>query len=118
MQRRLEAFIPTVLLAVMVQLIAPIAAFREVANAVSDPLYMAEICSGMGASEDGQTAPANTQHDRANCCAFCAASYGGVVAFDPPPQSFVTLQRQYQLVSWLEAADPMPTFRVGALKPV
>jgi hypothetical protein len=84
MRRRLEAFIPIVLLAVMVQLIAPIAAFRAVADAISDPLYMAAICSGMGSSEDAQTAPANSQHDRANCCAFCSASYGGAVALDRP----------------------------------
>jgi hypothetical protein len=36
--RRLEVLIPLVLLAVLVQLIAPIAAFRMVAYAVSDPL--------------------------------------------------------------------------------
>ena len=114
MRRRLEAFIPIVLLAVMVQLIAPIAAFRVVANAVSDPLYMAEICSGMGSSEDAQTAPANTRHDRANCCAFCAAGYGGAVTLDPPPLVFVSLQRQYQLVSWLDSANPISTLRVGS----
>src|SRR5664279_2240734 len=110
MRRRLEAFIPIVLLAVMVQLIAPIAAFRVVANAVSDPLYMAEICSGMGSSEDAQTAPANTRHDRA----FCAAGYGGAVTLDPPPLVFVSLQRQYQLVSWLDSANPISTLRVGS----
>ena len=48
MRRRLEVFIPIVLLAILVQLMAPIAAFRVVANAVSDPLYMATICSGNG----------------------------------------------------------------------
>ena len=47
MRRRLEIFIPIVLLSVLVQLIAPISAFRVVANAVSDPLYMASICSGV-----------------------------------------------------------------------
>jgi len=43
MRRRLEIFIPIVLFSVLVQLIAPISAFRVVANAVSDPLYMASI---------------------------------------------------------------------------
>ena len=28
--------------------------------------------------------------------------------------SFVTLQREFQLVAWLEAADPMPAARVGS----
>ena len=58
MRRRLEALIPILLFAIVVQLLAPIAAFRVVANAVSDPLYMATICEGMASSQDGsQTAP-------------------------------------------------------------
>lgn len=115
MRRRLEVFIPIVLLSILVQLIAPISAFRVVANAVSDPLYMASICSGMASShEASQTAPANTEHDGANCCAYCAVGHGGAVAVDPPPLVFVTLQRRYQLVSWLEAVDPMPAVRVGS----
>jgi hypothetical protein len=114
-RRRLEIFIPIVLLAVLVQLIAPISAFRVVANAVSDSLYMASICSGVASSQDAsQTAPAKMQHDGANCCAFCGVGHGGAVAVDPPPLAFVTLQRQHQLVSWLEAADPMPAVRVGS----
>ena len=115
MRRRLEVFIPIVLLAVLVQLIAPIAAFRVVAFAVSDPLYMASICSGMASSQDvSQTAPAKTQHGNATCCAFCGGGHAGAFAVDAPPPVFVTLQRQYQLVSWLEAADPMPAARVGS----
>ena len=52
MRRRLEALIPIVLLAVVVQLLAPIAAFRAFAYAASDPLYMSSICSGMESSTD------------------------------------------------------------------
>ena len=115
MRRRLELLIPIVLLAILVQLMAPIAAFRAFADAANDPLYMASICSGMGAAaDDGQTAPANPQHDRGDCCAFCAGSHGGATALAPPPLIFVTLQRQYQRLAWLQAADPMPTVRVGS----
>jgi hypothetical protein len=115
MRRRLEALIPIVLLAVMVQLIAPIAAFRVVANAVSDPLHMATICSEMASAQDGlQAAPAGTEHRSGSCCAFCAAGHGGAAALHPPALTFVILQRQYQLVSWLEAAEPMPALRVGS----
>jgi hypothetical protein len=113
MRRRLEAFIPILLLAVVVQLMAPIAAFRVVAYAATDPLYMASICSGM-TSGDAQTSPSKTGHSQGGCCAFCAAGHGGGVAIDPPPVIFVTLQRLYQQVSWLEAADPMPSVRVGS----
>ena len=114
MRRRLEVAIPIVLFSILVQLIAPIGAFRAVAYAASDPLYMASICSEMGSSADAQTAPANTQHDRGDCCAFCAAGHGGAPALQPPPLVFVTLQRLYQRVFWLEATDPMPAVRVGS----
>jgi hypothetical protein len=111
--RRLEVFIPIVLLAVLVQLMAPIAAFRVVAYAVSDPLYLTSMCSETMSSSDPQTAPAKT-HDHGDCCAFCGAGHGGSIAIDPPSPVFVSLQRQYQLISWLEAADPMPAVRVGS----
>jgi hypothetical protein len=115
MRRRLEAIIPIVLLAMMVQLLAPIAAFRVVADAVSDPLLMASTCSEMASSQAGlHTAPAKSQHHGNNCGAICAAGHGGAVAVDPPPVVFVTLQRQYQQFKWLEAAEPMPTLRVGS----
>jgi hypothetical protein len=115
MRRRLEVFIPIVLLAILVQLMAPIAAFRVVANAVSDPLYMVTICSGMASSQDASpTAPAKTQHDGANCCAVCAVGHGGAVAVDSPRLVFVILQRQYQRVAWLEAADPVSSARIGS----
>ncbi len=113
MRRRLEICIPIVLLAILVHLMAPIAAFRAVASAVSDPLSMAAICSGMASSpDDAQSAPGKSQHQ--GCCAFCAASYGGGAALDPPTLAFVTLQREYQLISWLEAADPTPALRAGS----
>ena len=114
MRRRLEVFVPIVLLSILVQLIAPIAAFRVVAAAASYPLYMASICTEMASSPDAQTAPAESQHDHGDCCVFCAAGHGGSIAIDPPSHIFVSLQRLYQRVCWLAAADPMPTVRVGS----
>jgi Protein of unknown function (DUF2946) len=114
MRRRLEIFIPIVLLSIMVQLLAPIGAFRAVAHAVSDPLYMAAICSGVASSQDdSQTTTAKAPH-AANCCGFCSVSHGGAVAVDPPPLIFVVLQRQYQLITWLEAAHHVPPARAGS----
>jgi len=112
--RRLELFVPIVMLAVMVQLLAPIAAFRVVAYASIDPLYMASICEHEASSADAQSAPAKTQHTHGNCCAFCGAGSGGTVTVGSPALIFVTLQRQYQRLSWLEAAETMPAIRVGS----
>ena len=111
MRRRLEIFIPIVVLSMMVQLLAPIGAFRAVAQAVSDPLYMATICSGVASSQDVlQTTSAKAPHG-ANCCGFCSVSHGDAVAVDLPPLIFVVLQRQYQSIAWLESADQLPPAR-------
>jgi hypothetical protein len=112
MRRRLEAFVPIVLLAVLVQLMAPIAAFRVVAYAASDPLYMMSICTDMASVSDAQSAPGKMQH--ADCCAFCGAGHAAAIVLDAPPLVFVTLQRQFQRISWLEDVDPMPAIRVGS----
>jgi hypothetical protein len=114
MLRRLEVFIPIVMLAILVQLIAPIAAFRVVAYATTDPLYMASICSGMASASDTEKDPAKTQHHHGDCCAFCVGNHGGAIAVDPPAPIFVNLQRQYQQISWLEATEAMPAIRVGS----
>jgi hypothetical protein len=114
MRRRLEVFIPIVLLSIVVQLLAPIGAFRVVASAANDPLYMASICPAMGSSQGDAAAPAGTRHDRAGCCAFCGVGHGGAFAVDPPPVVFVSLQRRYQTVSWRNAAAFLPTVRVGS----
>ena len=114
MRRRLAALVPILLLSIMVQLLAPIGAFRVVAQAVSDPLYLATICSGMSSpQDDSQAAPVTPQHG-ANCCGFCSVGHGGVVAVDPPPLIFVILQREYRLIAWLEAAEPLPPPRIGS----
>ena len=114
MRRRLEVFIPIVLLSIVVQLFAPIAAFRMVAFAASDPVLAASICHDSAASTDAQTPPAEPQHDHGYCCAFCAVGHGGGAVVEPRPFIFASLQRVHQRLSWLEAADPMPTVRLGS----
>jgi hypothetical protein len=98
----------------MVQLLAPIGAFRVVAQTVSDPVAMSPICSGMMPVEDGQSMPSRAPGAQGDCCVFCPAGHAGVAVIDPPAPVFVHLQRQYQRVIWLEATDAAPTARVGS----
>ena len=111
MRRRLEALVPIVLLAVLVQVFAPIAAFRVVANAVADPLYLESICTD---SSDTQIPPSKALHSRGKCGGFCSISHAGAAAIAPPAPVFVALQRQFQRVFWLQASNPVPTIRVGS----
>jgi hypothetical protein len=113
MRRRLEKFVPIVLFAALVQLLAPIGAFCAVARAVSDPFAVSMICSEMTAA-DGQTMPSQAPDAHRDCCAFCAIAHGGSAVIDPPPPVFVTLQRQYQRVVWLQAIETVPTVRIGS----
>jgi hypothetical protein len=114
MRLRLEVIIPIVLLSILVQTFAPIAAFRVVAYAVTDPFYSASICTDTESSQDAQTAPVKTRHDHGDCCVLCAAGHGGSIAVEPPPLVFVSLQRHYQRLSWLETVDPLAPVRVGS----
>lgn len=110
MRRRLETFIPIVLFAVLVQLLAPIGAFRAVASTVSDPLAMAPICSGMASASDNPAAPDMSAH----CCAYCACAHAATIAMASPPPGFVRLQRSFQQVAWFEAARAVLALRVGS----
>ena len=56
MRRRLRNFLPIVLIALMVQILAPIAACWAASIAASDPLHAAIICQD-AASTDGPDRP-------------------------------------------------------------
>jgi Protein of unknown function (DUF2946) len=113
MRRRLEGFIPIVLFAVLVQLMAPIGAFCAVARIISDPQAIGAICSEM-ATADGHGMPSHAPGAQGKCCAFCAAAHGASAIIDPPPQLFLNLQRRYQRVAWLRAIDTIPAVRIGS----
>lgn len=111
MRRRLERYIPIVLFAILVQLIAPVSALHAVASAVSDPLYMASICSNM--SDDGHATPSDGNGNPHGCCEACGAALGGALMLDPPPAVFAILQRQYQRVVWLTPLDNRLVFQTN-----
>ena len=64
MRRRLRKFFPIVLIALMVQIFAPIGACWAASIAASDPLHAAVICHGDTASAQGQTNPPCHQPER------------------------------------------------------
>ncbi|WP_296515468.1 DUF2946 family protein [Rhodopseudomonas sp.] len=105
--------LPIVAIALLVQVMAPIGAFRVVAQSVSDPLAMASICSGIATADHGSTAPSGT-HGNDGCCAICAAGLGGPPMPEPAALAFVKLQRQYQSIVWLDAIDSPTANRVGS----
>jgi hypothetical protein len=110
MRRRLRKFLPIVLLALAVQILAPIAACWAAGIAASDPLHTAVICHDAAAATQG---PANNQDDQTgqprahgDCCSICSVAHAGA-PLDPPQTAVATPYRQPARVVWLDrTADP------------
>jgi hypothetical protein len=106
MRRRLERFLPIVMLAMLVQIFAPVAACLAFSNAAADPLAGA-ICSHVAdasASQDGQTDP---QQGQANCCALCGTAHSATPTADPQG-SVVAVERDVNAVVWRDIAFVLP----------
>jgi DUF2946 family protein len=105
MQRRLEKFLPIVLMALMVQILAPIGACWAAAIAASDPLQ-AEIChTDLGQGSSGDQGGQHSSHDGA--CAICCAVQASVT-LDTPQTATVVAPNRYSLaVIWHDYAPAL-----------
>ena len=117
MRRRLRKFLPIVLFALVVQVLAPIAACWAAVIAASDPLYAAEICRDGAASTTSQAGDPTGQaghhvHDAA-CCLSCAA-HGGASADTPEPIAAATPYRQAEHVVWRDHSADLSHSRAGS----
>jgi hypothetical protein len=113
MRRRLASCLPIAALALLVQLLAPIGAFRVVAQAASDPLAMAVVCTGIAAGDSGRELPSAPRSD-GQCCAVCAASLGGSPVPDAQPLPVDEPRQQFQQLTWRPAIAGPPADRIGS----
>src|SRR5207244_7386656 len=114
MRRRLKNFLPIVLIALTVQIFAPIAACWAAGIAASDPLSAAVIChgnGGAGGSQDGQSGAQGTPR---GCCTLCGTLHTGVPVDTPQTASIFTFDRQITSVVWHELALDPATSRAGS----
>ena len=103
MRRRLWKFLPIVLMALAVQVLAPIGACWAASIAASDPHHAALICSGGAASTSDRTGQTGQgTHDGA--CAMCCLAQAGA-SLDAPEATFATPLRLAERVMW---RDPAP----------
>jgi len=101
MRKRLRNFLPIVLLALVVQIFAPIGACWAASIATSDPLAGAVICHGNGASPNGQTDQTGRRaHD--GCCSVCSVLQTGAPVDVPQIAAAVSFERQAEIVVWTE----------------
>ncbi|MHC2618950.1 hypothetical protein ACVIW2_000982 [Bradyrhizobium huanghuaihaiense] len=103
MRARLQKFLPLVLLALAMQVLAPIAACLAAGQAVADPLSAAVIChsaSDQGGLNDRTGSP--TAHGAA--CALCCLAQANASLDSPPQLALATPFRHAERVVW-RAAD-------------
>lgn len=101
MRRRLEKFLPIVLLALLVQIFAPIGATWAASITASDPLRAAAICHGdRGGAPQSDPSGQSRPHD--SCCSVCNVVQSGAPV-DVPRVAAATPTRVGVRVIWLDA---------------
>ena len=114
MRRRLKNFLPIVLLALAVQVFAPIAACWAASIAASDPLSTAVICHGNAAAGVSQDDPSGAQGTQRPCCGLCGVLHMGAPIDPPQTAAIFTFDRQATSVAWHELALGPATSRAGS----
>jgi hypothetical protein len=103
MRSRLQKFLPVVLLALAMQVLAPIAACWAASHAVADPLSATVICH----SESEQGGPSDqtgTPIAHAGACALCCLAQANASLDSPPHAALPIPFRHAEPVVW-HAAD-------------
>jgi hypothetical protein len=111
MRRRLAKFLPIVLIALMVQILAPIGACWAAAFAIADPLLAVEICHSDSAPFSGQTDQGGEHRAHDGACSICCAAQAGA-SFDTPQAIAVAAPyRDVAGVVWRDHAADVSQFR-------
>jgi hypothetical protein len=114
MRRRFQKYLPIVLIALMVQIFAPIGACWAAAVAASDPLATAEIChdSGTAAGQTGDQSGGN--HEHGGACAICCLASAGASIDTPTLAAVSHPYRATARVIWHEQAAEVVAVRAGS----
>ena len=113
MRRRLKNFLPIVLIALVVQIFAPIGACWAASIAAADPLAAAVICHGNaapGAGQNDQTG--HRAHD--GCCSVCSVLQTGAPVDVPQTAEAIGIIRQTERVVWVEFTPERFGSRAGS----
>jgi hypothetical protein len=113
MRRRLKNFLPVVLIALVVQIFAPIGACWAASIAASDPLAAAVICHGNAPSTSGQTdQTGHRAHE--GCCSVCSVLQTGAPVDVPQTAEIISVDRQHASVAWVEFTPDRFPSRAGS----
>ena len=112
MRRRLGKFLPIVLLALAVQILAPVAACWAASAGASDPLQGAAICHGATTmTPDSSDQTGHRAHD-GSCSSCCVAQSAAPI--DTLPVAFAIPTREPERVVWVRTAPELFSSRAGS----
>src|SRR5260370_40891217 len=103
MRRRLARFLPIVLIALTVQILAPIGACWAAAFAISDPLLAGENFHSDPASVSGETDQSGEHHGHDGACSICCAAQASASPDAPQARAGVT---PYRALARADRGDP------------
>jgi hypothetical protein len=112
MRARLQKFLPIVLLALVMQVLAPIAACWAASQAVADPLGTGVICHSV--SEQGGADRNGAPKAHTGGCSICCLAQASASLDSPPQAIFAMPFRAGERVAWRPAADCLAVFRGGS----
>jgi hypothetical protein len=112
MRRRLRKFLPIVLMALAVQIFAPIAACWAASIAASDPLQAAFICHDEAGSQPSQTDPGQPRA-RDGCCSVCSMAHSAAPLHAPQTAIAAPYGLSHRVV-WRDAAPDLIGSRTGS----
>jgi hypothetical protein len=113
MRRRLRKFLPIVLIALAVQIFAPIGACWAASIVASDPLQTAVICHSDTGSAQGQTDPTGQHRAHDGCCSVCSVLHTGAPV-DTPQTAVTTPSHQPERVVWFDSVADQFGSRTGS----
>jgi hypothetical protein len=99
MRRRLSRLLPLVILALLVQIIAPIGVCWAASIVASDPLHDAAICSSSSTSSTSADADKAAHHQRDGSCSACCTTCTPV-PLTPAHAEVGAVSRHVYRVAW------------------
>jgi Protein of unknown function (DUF2946) len=114
MRRRFAKFLPIFLIALTVQILAPIGACWAAAFAVSDPLLAGEICHSDPGSIAGQTDQSGEHGAHDGACSICCAAQTAASFDTPQAVAVATPYRDVARIVWRNHSPALSKFRAGS----
>jgi hypothetical protein len=112
--RRLKGYFPIFVIALMVQILAPIGASWAFASAVSDPLAAVEICHQSDPSSNGSDQGGQHRSHDASCVLCCGFNANATPANAPEPAGLAAPYRSASNIIWRDSAPRLADSCTGS----